>query len=172
MYSIVTIVNLVLYTWKLPRVDLKHSDHQTKTNKQTKKVRQEWTQCQLWPWQTMLVVAFLPIYFYGHTLNIWKIPRQGLNLSCSYNLCHSCGNTDPLTHCTGLGTEPAWWRFRFLIHRAISAARLQALGKWTMGFIFFASCMAEVDPTPSRLIPPICNPAEMKANCQLRSQMP
>ena len=42
--------------------------------------------------------------FFGHTCNIWKFLGQGLNQSCSCNLCHSWGNVRSLTHCTTVGT--------------------------------------------------------------------
>ena len=35
----------------------------------------------------------------GHTCGIWKFPAQELNLKCSCNLRHSCGNTGSLTPC-------------------------------------------------------------------------
>lgn len=38
---------------------------------------------------------------------MWKFPHQGLNLSQSCKLCHSCSNAGSLTHCPRLGTEPA-----------------------------------------------------------------
>ena len=42
---------------------------------------------------------------------IWKILGQELNLSCSFNLHHSCSNAISLTHCSGLGMKPMppWW---------------------------------------------------------------
>ena len=46
----------------------------------------------------------LSIFFYGCTHDLWKFPGQGLNPSLSCNLCHSCGNTGSLTHCTTVGT--------------------------------------------------------------------
>lgn len=49
-----------------------------------------------------------PPPFFCHTLGIWKFPCQGLNLSHSFNLHHSCGHdAGSLTHCAGLGIKPA-----------------------------------------------------------------
>ena len=41
---------------------------------------------------------FFFFFAYGHTHDMWKFLGQGLNLSCSYNLCHSCSNARFLTH--------------------------------------------------------------------------
>ena len=38
------------------------------------------------------------------THGIWKFPGQGSNPNCICHLCHSCGNTKSLTHCTTAGT--------------------------------------------------------------------
>ena len=45
-------------------------------------------------------IFYFILFFYGHTRGIWKFPGQGLNPSLEATL-------DPLTHCTGLGIEPA-----------------------------------------------------------------
>ena len=42
-------------------------------------------------------------FFFFH----WKFRGQGLNLSQSCDLYHSCGNSGPLTHCAGPGIKPA-----------------------------------------------------------------
>ena len=47
------------------------------------------------------------IFFVGHTHGIWKFLGQGLNLSHSVKLCHSCGNAGSLTHCAAVGTPKA-----------------------------------------------------------------
>ena len=40
------------------------------------------------------VFFFLSFFlFYGHLCGIWKFPGQWWNLSCSFGLCHSHGNT-------------------------------------------------------------------------------
>ena len=36
---------------------------------------------------------FFPLFLCGHICGIWKFPGQGLNLSCSCKLRHSCSNT-------------------------------------------------------------------------------
>ena len=41
-------------------------------------------------------------FFFCHTHGIWKFPGQGLNLSCSCDLCHICSNAGSFTYCTGL----------------------------------------------------------------------
>ena len=53
--------------------------------------------------QFMLVLFFFSSSFFSCTLSIWKFLGQGLNLSCSCDLCHRCGNAVSLTHCTGPG---------------------------------------------------------------------
>lgn len=45
--------------------------------------------------------------FFGHTPSIWKFLRQGLNLSGTFDLWHSCGHTRSLTTCARWGIEPA-----------------------------------------------------------------
>ena len=47
------------------------------------------------------------INFYGYTQGIWKFLSQRLNPSNNCNLCLSCGNMDPLSHCAGPGIEPS-----------------------------------------------------------------
>ena len=81
--------------------------------------------CNTFKESTILIgVSFFS--FYGRTYGIWKFLDQGLNLSHSYDLCLSCGNTGSfnslpcarnvthmsvvttsvgfLTHCTTAGT--------------------------------------------------------------------
>ena len=41
-----------------------------------------------------------------------EVPGQGLNLSRSYDLCHSYSNTGFLTYCAGLGIKPISQRSR------------------------------------------------------------
>ena len=45
-------------------------------------------------------------YFFDCTHDIWKFQGQGSNLSCNFDLHHSCGNAESLTHSAGLGIEP------------------------------------------------------------------
>ena len=47
-------------------------------------------------------------FFFCCTCLIWKFPGQGLNLSCSCDLCHSCGTCRSLTQFAGQGIEPHW----------------------------------------------------------------
>ena len=57
----------------------------------------------------MLLYSFsfcLLVGWFGCTHGVCKFPGQGLNLSCSWDLCHSCGNARSLTHCAGRGIEP------------------------------------------------------------------
>ena len=51
-------------------------------------------------------LADLKKKFYGRTHGIWKLLAQGLNPSCSYDLC-SCARRDPLTMERGPGSKPA-----------------------------------------------------------------
>ena len=56
-----------------------------------------------------LVVSFfiyLFIFFLGRPM-AYGVPRPGLDPSLSFNLRHSCSNAGSLTHCAGLGIEPA-----------------------------------------------------------------
>ena len=46
------------------------------------------------------------LFFNGHTCSVWKFLGQGLNPSCSCDLCHNISNTRDLTPCTGLGIKP------------------------------------------------------------------
>ena len=55
-------------------------------------------------WEMNVFVFYFLLF--GHTLGIWKSPGQELNLSCSSDLHHSCGNIISLTHCVRLGIEP------------------------------------------------------------------
>ena len=52
------------------------------------------------------VFCLFVLFCYGCTCGMWKFSGQGSNLSHSCDLCHSCSNTESLTHCAGLGTEP------------------------------------------------------------------
>ena len=47
-------------------------------------------------WADLLGFAHLIFLFsfYGCTCSIWKFPGQGLNLSHSYDLCHSLSNIE------------------------------------------------------------------------------
>ena len=44
-----------------------------------------------------LILFIKYLYFFGLIHSIWNFPGQGLNPSCSCNLCHSCSNTRSLT---------------------------------------------------------------------------
>ena len=48
-------------------------------------------------------------YLFAFLANPWHIefPGQGLDLSCSCDPSHSCGNARSLTHCAGPGIKPA-----------------------------------------------------------------
>lgn len=50
---------------------------------------------------------FIKKIFFGCTRGIWKFPSQGLNLSYSSDLYHSCGNGRSLTCCATVGTPKA-----------------------------------------------------------------
>ena len=41
----------------------------------------------------MIVGLFVCLFIYGHTCSKWKFLGQGLNLSCSHDLCCSCNNS-------------------------------------------------------------------------------
>ena len=47
--------------------------------------------------------------FYGHTRNIWKFPGQGLNLSHSCELCHSCRHARYTAPVGGIKSVPLQW---------------------------------------------------------------
>ena len=49
---------------------------------------------------------FFFFFFYCHTFSICKFLGQELNLRCTCNLCHSCGNPDSLAHCARLRINP------------------------------------------------------------------
>ena len=44
-------------------------------------------------WFSLLMMIDYSNFFYGHSCGIWKFPSQGVNLSCSCDLCCSCSNT-------------------------------------------------------------------------------
>ena len=52
---------------------------------------------------SFFLFVFFFSFFFGSTHGIWKVPGQGLNLSCSCDLCHSCGNARSLTNCISPG---------------------------------------------------------------------
>ena len=54
-----------------------------------------------------LLFCFFLFFFFSHAHSIWKFLGQGLNLSWSCDLLHSCSNARSLTHCAWLGIEPA-----------------------------------------------------------------
>ena len=67
-------------------------------------------------WQLFVSSLFLwlsvfpPFFFYCFLITLaayGSSPGQGWHLSCSCNLCHSCNNTESLTHFTGPGIEQA-----------------------------------------------------------------
>ena len=75
------------------------------------------------------------ILFCGCTHDIWKFPGQGLNLSRTCNLCHSCSNAGSLNHRAGLGikpTAPCNWRGCCWILNALCQSRNSPLSilKW------------------------------------------
>ena len=45
--------------------------------------------------------------FMAYAFGIWKFPGQRLNLSCSCNLCCTCGNTGFFNPLHQAGMEPA-----------------------------------------------------------------
>ena len=54
----------------------------------------------------LIYLKYIYIYFFGGcTLGILKFLWQGLNLSCSCALHHSCGNARSSSHCTIVGTS-------------------------------------------------------------------
>ena len=56
---------------------------------------------------TLLALLFsICFVFYGCTHSIWKFLDQGLNRSCSCNLCHSCHNNGSFNHCSWVGSNP------------------------------------------------------------------
>ena len=57
--------------------------------------------------QTHWGVRQFCFFFLGCTQGVWKFLGQGLLLSLSCSLHHSCSNTGSLTHCTGPGIELA-----------------------------------------------------------------
>ena len=60
--------------------------------------------------------------------SIWKFWGQGSNLSWSCNLCHSCSNTESLTHCIGLGIKSVPPQRQALTH----CTREGAPGHWQL----------------------------------------
>ena len=56
------------------------------------------------PW--LFLFSFFLFFFYCHTFSICKFLGQELNLRCTCNLCHSCGNPDSLAYCARLRINP------------------------------------------------------------------
>ena len=63
--------------------------------------------CYIFTSVQSLILFFCIFFFFfnGHTCNIWKFLGQGLNLSCSSNLHHNCGNALSLSQYARAGTE-------------------------------------------------------------------
>ena len=57
-------------------------------------------------YETHLYLFFSSFFLFGQACSIWKFLGQGSNLSRNCDLCHSCGNTESLTHHMGLGIKP------------------------------------------------------------------
>ena len=55
---------------------------------------------------TFMLFHYLLRLLFLATHSIWKFLGQGLNLSPSCNVCHSCGKAGSLTHCDGGRIEP------------------------------------------------------------------
>ena len=55
-------------------------------------------------WFCFVHLFIFLILVFGCTHSMWKFPGQGLNLSFSCDLRHSCGTARSLIHCTKAGT--------------------------------------------------------------------
>ena len=83
-----------------------------------------------------IAMSILFFFFNGHTHGIWKFPGQGLNLSHSYNQCHSCSNARSFnpscwsrdqTHASGATQAAA---IRFLTQHTTAGTPPWAHGKF------------------------------------------
>ena len=84
---------------------------------------------------------FLFLFFFGCPWGIWKSLGQGLLLSHSCDLCHSCSNARSLTHCTTVGTPIktllCFFLFYLCLFRAAPVASVSSSGQ---GFNWSYSC--------------------------------
>ena len=64
--------------------------------------------------ETLFMLACLLFFLpFWPPHGIWSFrARIRCDLSCSCNICHTCGNLDPLTCCAEAGIEPASWHCR------------------------------------------------------------
>ena len=51
------------------------------------------------------IIVIKMFFFFGHIHSMRKFSGQGLNLSCSYDLRHSCSNTGSLASCAWPGIK-------------------------------------------------------------------
>ena len=74
---------------------------------------------------TSVFLSSFFFFFFGYSHSIWKFPGQGLNLSHSYSLCHSCSKAEsfnPLhwaggpTHSSAVTWATAVWSLTSLCH--------------------------------------------------------
>ena len=68
-------------------------------------------------------------------------PDQGSDLSRSFDLSRSCGNTKSLAHCAGLGSEPG---SRCSQEAANAAAPQQELRHRVQGFVWMDAAVSPV----------------------------
>ena len=82
-------------------------------------------------------LSFLGTFFsplFGHPV-AFGVPRPGSDVSHSCDLHHSCSNSGFLTHCAGLGIEPASQRFRDPANPIVPQQ-----GLWYLFFCFVLFC--------------------------------
>ena len=89
------------------RVAVKRGKIRKKERKKERKQKKGDTSFCLTHWEYSLSFSFFLSFFKGCTHGIWKFPGQGLKPSSSCTYATTVITSDPLTHCTRPGTEPA-----------------------------------------------------------------
>ena len=99
---------------------------------------------QIFVWET----CFFLFPFFSCTCDIWKFSGQGLNLSCSCDLCHSCSNTRSLT------TVPQQ-KLLFLFFKknlvSWSSSVAQQVKDLSLSLLWLRSLLRGFDPWPGNL---------------------
>ena len=76
----------------------------------------DFAECELGTASYLPFIFLFFISLFGCTCSIWKFLGQGSNPSRICDLCDSCSNSGPLTHCARSGIKPtaSWILVRFV----------------------------------------------------------
>ena len=116
------------------------------------------------------IYFFVCLFCSGRTCGIWKLQGQGLNLRCSCNLHHSCGNTRSLTHCTT-------WKLPGVLHLSESGQHhvFLILFIFILFYLYFFVFLPFLGPLLRRMEVPwlgenwscSCRPTPQPQQCQI-----